>query len=160
MPYQHAYQPRTQEHAQAVRQGFNNGGNVGSTVQNLGYVGENLRAAMLFARDLTQASRFQQTTELSGKHCGLGSKVFIKKFFIRIVEQGDSADNLVQHYNWRSQEGPGVKLHCCWILHRIQVISEERTPLPYRFGGHCTVVWPNTEAYKALGHLAAGVLSH
>src|SRR6185437_12801649 len=129
-------------------------------MQNLRYVRENLCAAMFFARDLTQASRFQQTTKLSGKHRGLGREVFIKKFFIRIVEQGDSTDNLVQHYNWRSQNGLCVKLHCWWVLHCIQVISQERTPLSYRFGGHCTVVWPNTEAYETVGHLAARVLSH
>ena len=65
---------------------------------------QNLGAAMFFARDLAQASRLQQTAELSGKDRGLGREVFIKKFLIGIVEKGNCADNLVEHHKRRSHE--------------------------------------------------------
>ena len=91
-------QTRTQQQPETIRQGLDDGGYVWSSVQRVRDLGENLGAAVLFARGFAEPGRFEQAAELSSQDGGLGGEILIKKSFFRIMRKRYRADDFIEDH--------------------------------------------------------------
>ncbi len=90
-------QSGAQQDADAIRQGFNHGGDVRITVQGVRDFGKNFRPAMVFAGSLGQAPRFEQAAELAGNDGCFGSEVLVEEARFGIMDESNRAQDLVRN---------------------------------------------------------------
>ncbi len=123
-------------------------------------LGEDFGTAVLLARGLAEPRGFQQAAQLPGQDGGLGSKVFIKKSFIGIMQKRCRADNFIEDHQRSSHEGVGFKLPRGGESRgRLYLVDEDRPASTDGFGGNGALLGKKTKADETLGQLAVGLLS-
>ncbi len=129
-------------------------------MQGMHHIRQDFRTAMLFARSLAQAGRFQQAPQLTRQNRRLGSQVLGKEFVVGIVQKRNRANHFVQHHEGGCQERVRPIFRRNWKHNRLHLIGKDRPPLPDSFGGHGTLIGTQPQSYKPFGQFSIGLFSN
>ncbi len=125
MPHENADEARAQQNADAVGQGFDDGGDVGIAVQGVGDFGKDFGAAMVFTRSLGEAAGLKETAELPGNDGGLGGQVFAEIAGVGIMDKGNGSQHFVGYDQGSGHDGAGVEFEGAGVARGVQEIHED-----------------------------------
>ena len=154
-------QTRTQQKPETIRQGLDDGGYVGSSVQGGRDLGEDLGPPMFLARGFAEPGCFQQAAELPGQDSGLGGEVLIKKSLFGVVQKRRRADDFIEDHQRSGHQGAGLKLARRGEGRaRRHLIDEDRAAPAHGFCRDGALLGQQPEADEPLGELAVGLFSN
>src|SRR5258708_18954130 len=151
---------RTQEQPKAISQGLNDRGYIRRSMKGGSDLSQDFGAAVLLARSLAEPCGFQQAAELAGQDGGLGGGGFIKKSFIRVLQERCRADDFIEDHQRSGHQGAGFELERRReSRRRLHLVDEDRAADAYGLGGDRTLLAEEAEADGTGGQLCLGLFS-